>query len=248
MSVHFSYLRDVVFRPIEFHRRELRKLEENKQRAADDDTGDFAYVSELREEIVRIQGVPRRVRRVFVTAPDAPAYEGVGWILADDMDLCMVCNRTFSMFFDPLIHCHACGSVVCGKCMHLAVVQEIKKLGPVPVCRYCDWGQVSNTTDFRGLRSELHYFFSRHECRIPSMWSTLLRICARSYLCRSGHPNMKVRQLCLLAILHLTGVTVLMLYLSSRATDHPRYQSLELRHRAAPRLHPRLRNPNPARK
>jgi hypothetical protein len=140
MSLYFDFLRDVVFRPIEFHRREIRNIEENKAKAEVD--LEFAYVSELREEIVRLRGAPRRVRRVFITAHGAPAYEGIGWILADDMDQCMVCNHAFGMFFDPQVHCHACGSIVCSKCQHPAVVHEIRKVGFVPVCSYCDWGQV----------------------------------------------------------------------------------------------------------
>jgi hypothetical protein len=140
MSLYFDFLRDVVFRPIEFHRREIRNIEENRAKSETD--LEFAYVSELREEIVRLRGAPRRVRRVFITAHGAPAYEGIGWILADDMDQCMVCNHAFGMFFDPQVHCHACGSIVCSKCQHPAIVHEIRKVGFVPVCSYCDWGQV----------------------------------------------------------------------------------------------------------
>lgn len=146
MLGHFDYLKEVIVKALEFHRKEIRNLETNKEKfAANGGANDFCYVSELREERVRIKGIPRIIRRVFVTTHDilTAAYEGVGWVLADDMDVCMVCNRQFSMFFDPQLHCHACGSVVCTNCQHPAIVQEIKRLGPVPVCQYCDWGQVS---------------------------------------------------------------------------------------------------------
>lgn len=142
MADHLEYLRDVIVRPVEFHRQQIRRLEETLRKVNEHEGDKFAYVSELREEIVKVKGVPRHVRRVFVTTHDTGGYLGIGWVLCDDMEMCMICNHPFSMFFDPQVHCHACGNIVCTKCHHPAIVHELRKLGPVPVCSFCDWGQV----------------------------------------------------------------------------------------------------------
>lgn len=136
-----EYLKEVSILPVEFLRREVRKVEENKQNVRKNPGEKFAYVSELREERIVLFGW-RRIRRVFVTAHDIGGYLDIGWIVCDDMDHCMLCMRKFGMFFDHKIHCHACGNVVCEKCSHLTQVYELKKLGEVPVCSFCDWGQV----------------------------------------------------------------------------------------------------------
>lgn len=139
---HIEYLKEVSVKPVEFLRGEIRNLEENKQKVRENHGAKFAYVSELREERITMFGISRRVRRVFVVTHDTGGYLDIGWIVCDDMDHCMLCMRKFGLFFDPQIHCHACGNVVCGKCSHATLVNELRKLGEVPVCAYCDWGQV----------------------------------------------------------------------------------------------------------
>lgn len=142
MMDHLEYLKEVVIEPIEFHRREIRKLSKTVQKIKEHEGEKFAYISELREEKIIVNGDSRTIRRVFVTSHDTMLYVGIGWVLCDDIDQCMVCNHTFAMLFDPKIHCHACGNIICVKCSHFADVYELRKFGPMPVCKFCDWGQV----------------------------------------------------------------------------------------------------------
>jgi len=141
---HIEYLKEVVDQPIEFFRKEVQTVAE-KRVAANADGKAFRFISELREETIKKNSIKRRVRRVFVESDDQGAYSGVGWVLSVDVDFCMVCQRDFGLFYDPHIHCYSCGNVVCNNCVNTALVYELQKIGPVPVCKFCDWGQVTST-------------------------------------------------------------------------------------------------------
>lgn len=139
---HIEYLKEIIDQPIEFFRKEARNVAEKRAAATGDKT--FRFISELREETIKKNSTSRRVRRVFVESNDQGAYTDIGWVLSVDVDFCMVCQRDFGLFYDPHIHCHACGNIVCKSCANAALVHELRKIGPVPVCKFCDWGQVNN--------------------------------------------------------------------------------------------------------
>ena len=140
---HTEFLKVVSTRPVEYLRNEVKNIIENKEAVAH--ASEFAYVSDLREEKLKLFGQNRKVHRVFATADDTGFYLNIGWVLCDDIDHCMACMRKFGMFFDPREHCRACGNVICNKCSeNLALVEELRRCDLVPVCPNCDWGQVSS--------------------------------------------------------------------------------------------------------
>jgi hypothetical protein len=138
---HITLLKEVVVQPIQCLRNEAKNFETKRSQALSENLA-YAFISELREELIKQNSVSRRFRRVFVESDDMADYVGVGWVLCDDVDFCMVCSRTFNMLFDPQLHCHACGNIICSSCAHGASVHELRKLGLLPVCKFCDWGQV----------------------------------------------------------------------------------------------------------
>jgi hypothetical protein len=124
------------------------------------------------EEII-VHGKSRTVRRLFVSKPDSD-YDGIGWIINEDITMCMVCSQSFGFFRWPH-HCRCCGNLVCNSCSpEVAVIFELSEMGEVRVCIQCYWGQdpvhVSNMrrdSDESSTEShpenEMDYYFSDHE-------------------------------------------------------------------------------------
>jgi hypothetical protein len=94
---------------------------------------------EIKVEYANLRGVRKRVFRMYERHGDS--FGGVGWIVNDDIDECMVCGNEF-YFFRRKHHCRSCGNLVCDSCSpHYVVVEELKELGEVRVCVQCYWGQ-----------------------------------------------------------------------------------------------------------
>jgi len=141
---HIQYLREICGKPLQVIRDKYRKdqlyvniIKTKKQ---------YAYIKEISEEVIKLCGEYRIVRRIFVEANDTKRYVGVGWIISDDMDICMMCLEPFSSIFfshkSNKHHCRACGIIICNKCsQNNCIVDEIIKLGPVIVCHFCNYGQ-----------------------------------------------------------------------------------------------------------
>lgn len=94
------------------------------------------------KELIRIEGVDKVIRRVFVQTPSLPQYATVGWVMNADIDQCMTCLKHF-WFFHTRKHCHACGNVNCSHCAeNFCLVEELPdQTHGVPVCSHCYWGQ-----------------------------------------------------------------------------------------------------------
>ena len=73
------------------------------------------HVIALQTEHVLMAGISKEIRRVFAKASDSGEYLNIGWILANDLDNCMICNAEFGVLTSKN-HCRACGNLVCGKC------------------------------------------------------------------------------------------------------------------------------------
>lgn len=112
------------------------------------------------------------MRRLFISKPDED-YDGVGWIINEDITGCMVCAQSFGFFRWPH-HCRCCGNLVCNSCSpEVVVIFELKEMGPVRVCIQCYWGQdpvhVSNLgrdSENASIESDDHdhgNFFTEHE-------------------------------------------------------------------------------------
>mmetsp|Transcript_6222 Transcript_6222/g.10169 ORF Transcript_6222/g.10169 Transcript_6222/m.10169 type:complete len:750 (-) Transcript_6222:94-2343(-) len=94
---------------------------------------------EIKVEYANLRGVRKRVFRMYERTSES--FGGVGWIVNDDIDECMVCGKEF-YFFRRRHHCRSCGNLVCDSCSpHFVVVEELKEQGEVRVCVQCYWGQ-----------------------------------------------------------------------------------------------------------
>ena len=106
---------------------------------------EVAYVYKVTSEEVKIGGVSRIVRRVFIRSNDSGKYARLGWVLMNDVDCCMICVMKLKGLITsyPKYHCHACGNIVCGNCAdNFSQVVEIELDRSVRVCKSCYFGQV----------------------------------------------------------------------------------------------------------
>ena len=75
-----------------------------------------------------------KVKRLYVRDIERND-DGVGWILNECIDKCMICNATFDSFCWKH-HCRACGNVVCDACSTTTV--QIVELAECHFQRACD--------------------------------------------------------------------------------------------------------------
>lgn len=101
----------------------------------------------LVDEEIKINGETKVVRRLYAkndskgSDSSKSKFIGVGWIINDDINICMVCNIPFG-FFRWKHHCRCCGNIVCDSCSPFCVsIVELDELGEVRVCTQCYWGQ-----------------------------------------------------------------------------------------------------------
>jgi hypothetical protein len=84
------------------------------------------------------------VHRIFAKSSEALEYCDVGWILNEDIDVCMLCRKSAFGMFSYKHHCKACGNVMCSECAsNTAEINELPDSGPFRVCDLCFYGQVS---------------------------------------------------------------------------------------------------------
>ena len=97
----------------------------------------------MRKDVVNVGGDVRMVRRVFLRLNHSEDYRNVGWVLDNDIEVCMLCGTEFGLF-ERRTHCRVCGDLVCKACCTCTVLlKEFKEWGPVPACNCCFYGQVS---------------------------------------------------------------------------------------------------------
>lgn len=141
---HIQYLREICGKPLQVIRDKYKKdqliVDSIKSRKQ------YVYIKEISDEVIKLCGKNRIARRIYVEANDTKRYVGVGWIVSDDIDICMMCLEPFGSIFSSYNsskhHCRACGIILCYKCsQNQCVVDELMKLGPVTVCHFCDYGQ-----------------------------------------------------------------------------------------------------------
>ncbi|KAJ1410186.1 hypothetical protein B484DRAFT_190129 [Ochromonadaceae sp. CCMP2298] len=126
VSRTLEYLEEMSAKPVQFLRDLLRAQPPVKTKHGMGDI--FEQVTELRVESMVLFGKKRQVRRVFVESYDTKDYLGVGWVVKEDMEFCMVCSRPFGILsiFDPQTNCRACGNIVCSRCLDTNTVRQLK--------------------------------------------------------------------------------------------------------------------------
>lgn len=94
-------------------------------------------VYDIRLDSVMTHGVTNKVTRIFVRTVDSEAYALVGWVLAAEVHMCLLCGWKLQNVAEKC-HCRACGSVMCASCtVKDVVVSEVHRIGPTVVCRNC---------------------------------------------------------------------------------------------------------------
>ena len=138
MSIRESFevlKRDVSKVPNELFTRQQMEDELRKTSSA---LKEAPILSFIEDETLKIRGEFHYLWRLYAPVGDA---DGVGWILDQDIQDCMMCAVPFS-FFQHKHHCRSCGSIICSSCSPFEVeIEEFKVLGPQRVCKLCFWGQ-----------------------------------------------------------------------------------------------------------
>ena len=94
----------------------------------------------IEDDKVIIKGVAKKIKRVYVRDKDR-TDDGVGWVLNEDIDRCMICDEEFNFYCWPH-HCRACGNIVCSKCSpDEAEIIEFPEFKMQRVCMQCGFGQ-----------------------------------------------------------------------------------------------------------
>jgi hypothetical protein len=95
---------------------------------------------EMVQELMTLRGVNRTVNRYYVTYSNG--FRGVGWIIDEDINDCIICNKEFGLFLRKH-HCRSCGNIICHDCSdNFVTIEEMSELGEQRVCNMCYWGQV----------------------------------------------------------------------------------------------------------
>mgnify|MGYP003385853508 CR=1 FL=1 len=95
-------------------------------------------ISFIDSETIKMKGKDYYIWRLYAPVGNV---EGVGWVLDQDIDQCMICYEPFS-FFQHRHHCRSCGAIVCSTCSpSTVVIEEFAAVGPQRVCHCCYWGQ-----------------------------------------------------------------------------------------------------------
>ena len=155
-----QFLKQIITKPIFILRKDFNQNMKSGRQATNisQDIPDV-YIMDIQEESIAMKnGSKQTVHRIFVDINEESArnnrnkvhfsrssttYNHVGWILNEDLEICMLCKTSFSMF-KTKHHCKACGNLVCQTCADQFVnIDEIQDLGPLRVCMMCDYGQVS---------------------------------------------------------------------------------------------------------
>ena len=107
-----------------------------------------------KDDKINLFGNVRFVRRLYIKSDDDCEFEGVGWIINEDINFCMICARQFGLFLYRH-HCRCCGNLVCDSCSpDTAVIFEMQDSGEQRVCVQCFWGQDPVYASIHGANDE----------------------------------------------------------------------------------------------
>jgi len=146
MSNHLKFIHLQVSKSYDQLQKEIESVQLNR----DNDnvhTSLLPCIERIVGEEVKLGGVSRIVRRVFIRSNDSGKYARLGWVLMNDVDCCMICVMKFKGLITsyPKYHCHACGNIVCSDCSNnYPIIKELSHFdGKLRVCNFCFFGQVS---------------------------------------------------------------------------------------------------------
>jgi hypothetical protein len=147
MALHLKFMLSVIVKPVHVIKARVRDDRAKHSKLLDADgnfkqKNDEGIITHVIDEFDILQGNARTFHRVFVKTRDSGHYDAVGWIAWELVDHCMICYRQLKEG-SMKTNCRACGNIICSSCCSdHAEVLELASVGPVIVCRQCDYGQV----------------------------------------------------------------------------------------------------------
>lgn len=158
-GAQIQFLKQIITKPIFILRKDFNQNCKSGRQATNltQEIQDV-YIFDIQEEQICMKaGTKQIVHRIFVDLNEEvtknsrnqkssgskhTSYSQVGWILNEDLEICMLCKNGFSMFKNKH-HCKSCGNLICQTCSDQMVgIEEIEELGPLRVCSMCYYGQV----------------------------------------------------------------------------------------------------------
>ena len=105
----------------------------------------FGCISTIRQDHIVLNNQSINFKRIFIKSNDSiycGKYANVGWVLACEVEACMICLSKFGVF-NKRNHCRACGFVLCNSCTtEKAVIAGMNLFGEMKVCTKCYRGEV----------------------------------------------------------------------------------------------------------
>lgn len=145
MSYHVNFLKAVITKPLHVLRKDYDTARHGRKSSTLTPDIPNVVIDGIYDEdfIVDPQSSRKKViHRIFAKSLEAPDYKDVGWILNDDVDICMLCRRSPFGMFAYKHHCKACGNIFCSECSQsTAQIRELRGLGDFRVCNLCFYGQ-----------------------------------------------------------------------------------------------------------
>ena len=145
MSNHLKFIHLQVLKSYDQLQKEIENVIQFNHDNVNNSITLLPCIERIIAEEVKLGGVTKIVRRVFIRSDDSGKYARLGWVLMNDVDCCMICVMKFKGLITsyPKYHCHACGNIVCGSCAdNFSQVVEIELDRSVRVCKSCYFGQV----------------------------------------------------------------------------------------------------------
>jgi hypothetical protein len=136
MTNHNNKIKNIVYQPIDQLIKQLR-LKQNISM-----NGIEGQLIDIRESEMRTRGKKYLIKRAFVATTESGVFMNVGWVINNDIEICLICKHFFN-FFRWKHHCRACGMLACGFCTYyFSVIMTMEDIGAVRVCVDCFRGPV----------------------------------------------------------------------------------------------------------
>lgn len=145
MTTHVDFLKAVITQPLHVIRKDYETARHGRKSSTlTPDIPNTVIDGIFDEEFVidPARGKKKTLHRIFAKSFETHDYKDVGWILNDDIDMCMLCRKAAFGMFSYKHHCKACGNVMCSECTPCtAPIHELRSSTEFRVCNLCYYGQ-----------------------------------------------------------------------------------------------------------
>lgn len=97
-------------------------------------------VTDIREDTVTTKNNSRvTFMRCYIETEDSGSLANVGWVINENVSICLVCEKDFGLLKRWRHHCRACGDLVCTNCSKFSRgIKGRDKLGKFKMCENCN--------------------------------------------------------------------------------------------------------------